>query len=151
MHFVDCKQPPDPRNPQDPCASFGVLKYAFTELLLEVVNVSFGATPPTYEEIIKLDRRLRDYSIPCVFIDHTLLELTRAGHSPLFQVDGINLEPGKSRPPLPPNPPLGHALQSHALPMLRENALLYMHRSFFAKALGEHPDDPFQVGTRSCA
>lgn len=64
--------------------------------------------------------------------------------SPLFQVTGIN-DDGNPRPALPPNPPLALALQSHALPVLREIALLYMHRSFFAKALNEHPEDPFQV------
>ncbi|KAG8884094.1 hypothetical protein FRB98_002619 [Tulasnella sp. 332] len=126
MHFVDCKQTPDPQNPDDPCASFGPLKYAFTELLLNVINVSFGATPPSYDEILKLDRRLRDYYIP-----------------PLFQVAGIN-EDEKPRPTLPAHPPLALSLQSHALPMLRENALLYMHRSFFAKALNEQPEDLLQ-------
>lgn len=64
MHFVDCKQTPDPQIFDDPCASFDGPKYAFTELLLEVVNACFGATPPTYEDIMKLDRRLRDYYIP---------------------------------------------------------------------------------------
>ncbi|KAG8951810.1 hypothetical protein FRC04_005502 [Tulasnella sp. 424] len=126
MNFVDCKQTPDPQIPDDPCASFDPLKYRFTEILLDVINASFGATPPTYDQILRLDRQLRDYYIP-----------------PLFQVAGIN-EDGKPRPQLPPNPPLGLALQSHAVAMLRENALLYMHRSFFAKALGEHPDDPFK-------
>ncbi|KAG9031862.1 hypothetical protein FRB95_002135 [Tulasnella sp. JGI-2019a] len=126
MHFVDCKQTPDPQNPDDPCASFGSLKYAFTELLLDVINVSFGATPPSYDDILKLDRRLRDYYIP-----------------PLFQVAGIN-EDEKPRPTLPRHPPLALALQSHALPMLRENALLYMHRSFFAKVLNEQPEDLLQ-------
>lgn len=63
---------------------------------------------------------------------------------PLFQVAGVNAD-GKPRPQLPENPPLALALQSHALAMLRENALLYMHRSFFAKALSEHPDDPFKA------
>lgn len=126
MNFVDCKQTPDPQLPDDPCASFDPLKYRFTEILLDVINASFGATPPTYDQILKLDRQLRDYYIP-----------------PLFQVAGIN-EDGKPRPQLPPNPPLGLSLQSHAVAMLRENALLYMHRSFFAKALSEHPDDPFK-------
>ncbi|KAG8902476.1 hypothetical protein FRB99_004448, partial [Tulasnella sp. 403] len=126
MHFVDCKQTPDPQIPNDPCASFAPLKYLFTEILLEVINASFGAVPPAYEEILKLDRRLRDYYIP-----------------PLFQVPGFN-EDDKPRAILPPHPPLGWYLQSHALAMLRENALLYMHRSFFAKALDEHPEDPFK-------
>ncbi|KAG9017106.1 hypothetical protein FRB90_001710 [Tulasnella sp. 427] len=126
MNFVDCKQTPDPQITDDPCASFDPLKYRFTEILLDVINASFGATPPTYDQILKLDRELRDYYIP-----------------PSFQVAGIN-EDGKPRPQLPSNPPLSLALQSHAVAMLRENALLYMHRSFFAKALSEHPDDPFK-------
>ena len=64
MNFVDCKQTPDPQRPDDPCESFAPLKYAFTEILLEVINVSFGANPPTYEDITKLDRKLRDFYIP---------------------------------------------------------------------------------------
>lgn len=66
MHFVDCKQTPDPQKADEPCESFAPLKYKFTEILLEVVNVSFGAIPPSYDEIMKLDRRLRDYYIPYV-------------------------------------------------------------------------------------
>lgn len=155
MNFVDCKKTPDPQNPEDPCASFDCLKYAFTELLLEVVNVSYGATPPTYEEIMRLDRRLHDYYIPFVIEfpakRRPLIEINAnrviwflPSIRPLFQVAGIN-EDGKPRPPIPPNPPVALALQSHALTMLRENALLYMHRSFFAKALNEFPDNPSQV------
>lgn len=64
MNFVDCKQTPDPQLPDDPCASFDPLKYRFTEILLDVINASFGATPPTYDQILKLDRQLRDYYIP---------------------------------------------------------------------------------------
>ncbi|KIO25882.1 hypothetical protein M407DRAFT_24844 [Tulasnella calospora MUT 4182] len=64
MNFVDCKQTPDPQIPDDPCASFDPLKYRFSEILLDVINASFGATPPTYDQILKLDRQLRDYYIP---------------------------------------------------------------------------------------
>ncbi|KDQ19099.1 hypothetical protein BOTBODRAFT_483871 [Botryobasidium botryosum FD-172 SS1] len=107
-------------------SSFYRLKYTYTELLLSTLNTAFGAQRPTYETILRLDRRIRDFHVP----DH-------------MRVPGLqemdHVVPNDTEPPT-----LHLTMQRHLLFFVKEITLLYLHRSFFARALTEQPGDPFK-------
>ncbi|TFY72315.1 hypothetical protein EVG20_g695 [Dentipellis fragilis] len=122
MAQVDCQMP----HPKDPTSeqAFHAWKHRFSSDCMSVVHdQAFGAKTPTYATILQLDRKLRACAVPEV------LQIAGFGNS--------------SEPRLgayPESVPL--ILQRHIVLAIREMNLLYMHRSFFARALSDHPKDP---------
>ncbi|KAF8590790.1 hypothetical protein K439DRAFT_1627523 [Ramaria rubella] len=98
-----------------------VWKYQYRSLcLVPVVEEAFGARSPSYATILKLDRKIRDFEIP-----------------PSLQL-GIPPDPDSS------TVSLGLSMQRYMLFCEKETSLLYLHRSFFAQAVCDCPDNPLE-------
>ncbi|KAI0321021.1 fungal-specific transcription factor domain-containing protein [Amylostereum chailletii] len=123
MAQVDCKMPHN----QEPTVeeTFNAWKHRFSSECMAVVHdQAFGAKTPTYATILQLDRKLRAITVP-----------------PALQIAGFGNSSTDGRAgTYPESVPL--ILQRHIVLAIREMNLLYMHRSFFARALGDHPKDP---------
>ncbi|TFK51693.1 hypothetical protein OE88DRAFT_1658274 [Heliocybe sulcata] len=126
LAHVDCKMAhPDD---QDPEQAFHAWKHRFVSECMSVVHdQAFGAKTPTYSTVVQLDRKMRAFPVPAV-----------------LQIAGF----GATAPEQAANSAVGYAesvplmLQRHIVLAIREMNLLYMHRSFFARALSDHPKDP---------
>ncbi|KAK0202818.1 fungal-specific transcription factor domain-containing protein [Desarmillaria ectypa] len=119
-HF-DCKMPHgnDPPDEQ----SYHAWKHRFSSECMNLLHdQAFGAKTPTYATILQLDRKLRAFPVP-----------------PVLQVAGFG-----SSEPRPGGFPqtIMLTLQRHVVLAIREMNLLYLHRSFFARAISDHPKDP---------
>ncbi|THH15615.1 hypothetical protein EW146_g4890 [Bondarzewia mesenterica] len=122
MAQIDCKLP----HPNIPGTeeAFHAWKHRFSSVGMSVVHdQAFGAKTPTYATILQLDRKLRACPVP------PILQIAGFGNSTESQ---LNLIPE----------PVSMILQRHLVLAVREMNLLYMHRSFFARALSDHPKDP---------
>ncbi|KAF8998591.1 hypothetical protein BDQ17DRAFT_1362076 [Cyathus striatus] len=112
LPHVDCKMP-YPTETADELA-FHAWKHRFTsECMNQLHDQAFGAKMPTYATVLQLDRKMRAFPVP--------LSEPRAGGFP----ETIML-----------------TLQRHIVLAIREMNLLYLHRSFFARAISDHPKDP---------
>ncbi|KZV99214.1 hypothetical protein EXIGLDRAFT_725850 [Exidia glandulosa HHB12029] len=101
-------------------ASYRLWNHTFSrECLLKVMDQAFGVTPPAYGTVLRLDRLVREHPIS------ESLRLVNVGH----------VEAGHSTALI---------LQRNTVFALSQKLLLYLHRSFFAKALMEHPQDPLK-------
>ncbi|KAF8899636.1 fungal-specific transcription factor domain-containing protein [Gymnopilus junonius] len=119
-HF-DTKMPhPDDNSDEN---SFNNWKYRFSsECMTLLHDQAFGAKMPTYATVLQLDRKLRAFPVP-----------------PILQVAGF----GNSQPRQGGYPDtIMLTLQRHIVLAIREMNLLYLHRSFFARAISDHPKDP---------
>lgn len=102
---------------------------------------AFGSKVPTYANILKLDRQMRSYPVP------TVLQVPGFGNSePQNGSYGDTVELIMQRHIVlgirETSKVLSSVLvRSVALILLRAD-LLYLHRSFFAKAISDHPQDP---------
>ncbi|KDQ61622.1 hypothetical protein JAAARDRAFT_204099 [Jaapia argillacea MUCL 33604] len=123
LSHVDCKLP----HPTDDSVeqSFHAWKHKFVSDCMSIVHdQAFGAKAPTYATVLQLDRKLRAFLVPNV-----------------LQMAGFGTSQPEMRPDsYPQSVPL--MLQRHVVLAIREMNLLYMHRSFFARALSDHPKDP---------
>ncbi|KAH9479629.1 putative transcriptional regulatory protein C1F7.11c [Psilocybe cubensis] len=118
---LDCKMP-HLENPSDE-QSFNAWKHRFaSECMTLLHDQAFGAKMPTYATVLQLDRKLRAFPVP-----------------PILQVAGFgNSEPRQGGYP----DSVMLTLQRHIVLAIREMNLLYLHRSFFARAISDHPKDP---------
>lgn len=121
LAHIDCRLPHanDPSDEQ----SFHAWKHRFASECMSIVHdQAFGAKTPTYATVLQLDRKLRAFPVPAV-----------------LQVAGFG-----SSEPRPGGFPetIMLTLQRHIVLAIREMNLLYLHRSFFARALSDHPKDP---------
>ncbi|KAH7914632.1 fungal-specific transcription factor domain-containing protein [Hygrophoropsis aurantiaca] len=121
LAHVDCKLPYATDAPDE--FAFHSWKHRFTSECMSIVHdQAFGAKTPTYATVLQLDRKLRAFPVP-----------------PILQVAGFgNSEP---RPGGFPES-IMLTLQRHIVLAIREMDLLYLHRSFFARAVTDHPKDP---------
>ncbi|CEL61942.1 putative transcriptional regulatory protein C1F7,11c OS=Schizosaccharomyces pombe (strain 972 / ATCC 24843) GN=SPAC1F7.11c PE=4 SV=1 [Rhizoctonia solani AG-1 IB] len=104
--------------------SYQRVKFVFARLLLEVLDGAFSATAPSYEKVLKLHRRLREFEGP----PHL--------HVPGFfgnKYEETSLYVDNSL-----------QLERHTTFCVPETILMHLHRSFFARAISESPDDPLQ-------
>ncbi|KAJ7257904.1 fungal-specific transcription factor domain-containing protein [Mycena haematopus] len=121
LAHVDCKLPhgSDPADDQ----AFHAWKHRFcSETMILLHDQAFGAKTPTYATVLQLDRKMRAFPVP-----------------PILQVAGFG-----SSEPRPGGFPdtIMLTLQRHIVLAIREMNLLYLHRSFFARAISDHPKDP---------
>ncbi|KAJ6485924.1 fungal-specific transcription factor domain-containing protein [Mycena sanguinolenta] len=121
LAHVDCKLPHgnDPGDDQ----AFHAWKHRFcSETMILLHDQAFGAKTPTYATVLQLDRKMRAFPVP-----------------PILQVAGFG-----SSEPRPGGFPetIMLTLQRHIVLAIREMNLLYLHRSFFARAISDHPKDP---------
>ncbi|KNZ80133.1 hypothetical protein J132_07123 [Termitomyces sp. J132] len=103
--------------------SYHAWKHRFTSECMNLFHdQAFGAKMPTYATVLQLDRKMRAFPVP-----------------PVLQVAGFG-----SSEPRPGGFPetVMLTLQRHIVLAIREMNLLYLHRSFFARAISDHPKDP---------
>ncbi|KAG6916551.1 hypothetical protein DXG01_006377 [Tephrocybe rancida] len=103
--------------------SFHAWKHRFSSECMNLFHdQAFGAKMPTYATVLQLDRKMRAFPVP-----------------PVLQVAGFG-----SSEPRPGGFPdtVMLTLQRHIVLAIREMNLLYLHRSFFARAISDHPKDP---------
>ncbi|KAF7309613.1 Fungal-trans domain-containing protein [Mycena indigotica] len=121
LAHVDCKMPHSNEPPED--QAYHNWKHRFvSECMVHLHDQAFGARTPTYATVLQLDRKMRAFPVP------QILQVAGFGNSEPrtggFQ-DSIML-----------------ILQRHIVLAIREMNLLYLHRSFFARAISDHPKDP---------
>ncbi|KAH7890671.1 fungal-specific transcription factor domain-containing protein [Phlebopus sp. FC_14] len=118
---VDCKQPHAGDTEDE---SFHAWKHRFASECMSIVHdQAFGAKTPTYAMVLQLDRKLRAFPVP-----------------PNLQVAGFGTS--AMSPESRHQESVMLTLQRHIVLAIREMNLLYLHRSFFARALTDHPKDP---------
>ncbi|KAI6044218.1 fungal-specific transcription factor domain-containing protein [Pisolithus marmoratus] len=99
-------------------------KYRFTSECMSVVHdQAFGAKTPSYATVLNLDRKLRGFPVP-----------------PNLQVVGFGSSANSTESRHQDSVMV--ILQRHIVLAIREMNLLSLHRSFFARALTDHPKDP---------
>ncbi|KZV89930.1 hypothetical protein EXIGLDRAFT_838173 [Exidia glandulosa HHB12029] len=101
-------------------ASFRMWTHRFSkECMLKVMDQAFGVTPLAYGTVLRLDRLIREHPIS------DSLRLVNVGHLEAAEATAL-------------------ILQRNTIFALTQKLLLYLHRSFFAQALLEHPLDPLK-------
>ncbi|KAK1236733.1 hypothetical protein PQX77_000089 [Marasmius sp. AFHP31] len=123
MSYVDCQFPTDEDVPLDkdgkPLVSFYQWKYEFCrDIFSQVIELTLTAEPPNYETILDLDRKVREKSLP--------------PHLNMF------MNPGDE------NCTPSTYMRGCLLGLYRAVTLLYIHRSFFAQAMLDHPINPLR-------
>ncbi|KAJ8522709.1 hypothetical protein ONZ45_g713 [Pleurotus djamor] len=121
LAHVDCKMPHI--NDTSDEQSYHAWKHRFSAECMSILHdQAFGAKTPTYATVLQLDRKFRAFPVP-----------------PILQVAGFGQS--ESRPGGYPET-VTLILQRHIVLAIRESNLLYLHRSFFARAVSDHPKDP---------
>ncbi|KAJ3753187.1 hypothetical protein EV360DRAFT_53880 [Lentinula raphanica] len=119
LPHIDCKMPyPNIDSAEDQI--FHAWKHRFVSECMNLLHdQAFGAKTPTYATVLQLDRKLRAFPVPSV-----------------LQVAGF----GSSEPmPTGMQESSMLTLQRHIVLAIRE---MNLHRSFFARAISDHPKDP---------
>ncbi|CAE7233173.1 unnamed protein product [Rhizoctonia solani] len=104
--------------------SYQRVKFVFARLLLEILDGAFSATAPSYEKVLKLHRRLREFEWP-----------------PHLHVPGFLGNKYKETVLYVDN---SLQLERHTTFCVPETILMHLHRSFFARAINESPEDPLK-------
>ncbi|CUA70642.1 putative transcriptional regulatory protein C1F7,11c [Schizosaccharomyces pombe 972h-] [Rhizoctonia solani] len=104
--------------------SYQRVKFVFARLLLEVLDGAFSATAPSYEKVLKLHKRLREFEGP-----------------PHLHVPGFFGNKYKETALYVDN---SLQLERHTTFCVPETILMHLHRSFFARAINESPHDPLK-------
>ncbi|KAJ7636037.1 fungal-specific transcription factor domain-containing protein [Mycena polygramma] len=103
--------------------SFAGWKHGWVSECLSVVHDQvFGARAPTYTTVRELDKKVRNYYVP-----------------PSLQVPGFG---GSKVTTELERPTVELTMQRYCSFAIKEIALFYMHRGFFAQALEDNPQDP---------
>ncbi|KAF7317961.1 Fungal-trans domain-containing protein [Mycena kentingensis (nom. inval.)] len=119
LAHVDCKLPHSNEPPDD--QAYHNWKHRFvSECMVHLHEQAFGARTPTYATVLQLDRKMRAFPVPQILqvAGFGSAEPRSGGFS-----DSVML-----------------TLQRHVVLAIREMNLLYLHRSFFARAISEHKD-----------
>ncbi|KIJ20777.1 hypothetical protein PAXINDRAFT_165615 [Paxillus involutus ATCC 200175] len=121
LSHIDCKLPYSGEIGDE---SFHAWKHRFASECMSVVHdQAFGAKTPAYPTVLSLDRKLRAFPVP-----------------PNLQVAGFGNSP--TSPETRHQEDVSLILQRHIVLAIREMNLLYLHRSYFARAVTDHPKDP---------
>ncbi|KAJ3547759.1 hypothetical protein NM688_g5369 [Phlebia brevispora] len=120
LAFVDCEFPKDPEELTDAEGhkewGFHPWSWQYTKLLHQVMTTAFGAKTPPYSTVLELDRKIRDFPVPWR----------------LRIKCGMNEES---------EPTKAIFMQRWFVMSCKEATLLNLHRSYFAQALNEMPQD----------
>ncbi|KAL0582042.1 hypothetical protein V5O48_000100 [Marasmius crinis-equi] len=121
--YVDCEFPTNEEIPVDkdgnPLISFYQWKYEFCrDIFSQVIELTLTAEPPNYETILDLDLKVREKTLP--------------PHLNMF------MNPGDEQ-----CTPFTY-MRGCVLGQYRSVTLLYIHRSFFAQAMLDHPINPLR-------
>ncbi|KXN92406.1 hypothetical protein AN958_07024 [Leucoagaricus sp. SymC.cos] len=123
LSHVDCSQPYLGDEISHDEALVHAWKHSFTSKCMSALHdQAFGARGSTYTTTLELDYKIRAFPVPTI--------LTRSGQ----------LETN----PLGSSTALILTLQRHVVAAIRESSLLYLHRSFFARAIRDYPANPLR-------
>ncbi|KZP27871.1 hypothetical protein FIBSPDRAFT_948119 [Athelia psychrophila] len=119
LSYVDCEFPTYGEEGYD--AQYSSWKYAFMrDVLGSIVKLTLAAAPPSYKSILELDRKVRDMVLPPALNTSLQSEDTQTYIS------------------------AGMHMKSCLLSQFRSFSMLFIHRSFFAQALLDHPENPLR-------
>ncbi|KNZ78888.1 hypothetical protein J132_09134 [Termitomyces sp. J132] len=117
LTYIDCSFP-EPKDGESSEVSIWQCRFA-AECVAEVTSRTLTAEAPTYATIIELDKKVREFPLP----------------------EGIKVQGGTTRGG---GEDLAGSFQRCVLDHIRETVLMYIHRSFFAQAIIEHPANPLK-------
>ncbi|KAI8981352.1 hypothetical protein BD414DRAFT_419588 [Trametes punicea] len=123
LDFVDCEMPKEPdlvSVDQDRReVGFHLWAWQYTRVLYSVMTTAFGAKQPSYDKVMELDRKVRDFPVP----------------------SSLRVRCGVVE-----NPPPTMALNMQRLlaTLFKETTLLNLHRPYFSQALNDIPEDPLK-------
>ncbi|TRM70061.1 fungal-specific transcription factor domain-containing protein [Schizophyllum amplum] len=125
LSYVDCEYPFDQEatlNPAgEPESGFWRMKHTYArDVFMPVIGVTLSARPQPYAAVLDLDKRVRGIDFPTSFRPY--VTLAEAGPAE-FHSSALSL--------------MGFYASQH-----RTVTMLYLHRSFFAQALLDHPSNP---------
>ncbi|EIN12123.1 hypothetical protein PUNSTDRAFT_96824 [Punctularia strigosozonata HHB-11173 SS5] len=132
--YVDTHYPMDPdtrvnkEGIMEPGYSSWSYRFA-AECLSDVARRTLGVDAPSYDTILDLDRKIRDFPIPGKLSTPSTDGQYPQQHRPSPPKDG------RSMP---------EDLQRFVLSHTKEVILLYIHRSFFAQAIVDDPENPLK-------
>ncbi|KAG5644077.1 hypothetical protein DXG03_009167 [Asterophora parasitica] len=123
LSYIDCELPVDDEATLDENGNvlkgFYQWKYEFTkEIMTTVTELTLTAEPPNYQTVLDLDRKVRAKSLP--------------PHLNMF----LSPEDRNCSPSV--------YMRGCILAQYRTVTLLYIHRSFFAQAMLDHPANPLR-------
>ncbi|KAF7975557.1 hypothetical protein HWV62_9243 [Athelia sp. TMB] len=119
LSYVDCALP-HVEAQTDPEAQFWKWKYQFNKNVFgTVLELTLGAKSPEYKIILELDRKVRDMPVP-----------------PALNIFRRTINPDEMS--------LNVVMKSGWLAIIRSITLLYIHKSYFARALIEEPANPLR-------
>ncbi|KAI0332681.1 hypothetical protein GY45DRAFT_1368915 [Cubamyces sp. BRFM 1775] len=127
--YIDCKFPTPVSTPEDeegeePEAAFETWGFRFAmQCVSEVASKTLTSEAPSYEVIMELDRKVREFPIP---------------------PDAAAMQEDLETPPDCEPPPLQESMIRFVLAHSREVILLFLHRSFFAQAIMDCPRNPLR-------
>ncbi|KII94752.1 hypothetical protein PLICRDRAFT_96595 [Plicaturopsis crispa FD-325 SS-3] len=121
LSYVDCEWPEDKDQTIDKDGNHvpGVWawRYMFAkEVLAPITEKTLTAVPPKYETILELDRKIRELMVPPQLRNFS---------------DNQHITPS-------------FYLQTRVISHFRSISMMYLHRSFFAQALLDHPANPLR-------
>ncbi|KZP21360.1 hypothetical protein FIBSPDRAFT_1044290 [Athelia psychrophila] len=120
LSYVDCDFPTG-EDLEDSDAQYWKWKYQFIrDVFGSVLKLTLAATPPSYKAILELDRKVREMVIPPA-LNVFLRAEDEEGH---FDA--------------------GLYMKGSLLSQMRSYSMLFIHRSFFAQALLDHPENPLR-------
>ncbi|KAF9460589.1 hypothetical protein BDZ94DRAFT_1299782 [Collybia nuda] len=124
LSYVDCEFPIDEEatlsDAGEVLNGFWRMKYTFgRDMFFAVAEATLTATPPNYATLLNLDRKVREITFPTSFKPYVLRE---DGEREYFS-SSLSLQ--------------GFYASQH-----RTVTMLYLHRSFFAQAMLDHPSNP---------
>ncbi|KAJ7593118.1 fungal-specific transcription factor domain-containing protein [Mycena floridula] len=125
LSFVDCEFPTDEEATLSQTGEvqygFWCMKYTFArDIFMPLVEATLAAKPPSYATILDIDKKVRAITFPDSFKAHAKLE------------DGVSQFYSSSL-----------SLRDFYATMYRTVVMQYLHRSFFAQAMLDHPNNPF--------
>ncbi|KAG6853336.1 hypothetical protein C0991_005163 [Blastosporella zonata] len=124
LSYIDCEFPIDEEatldNKGEIQNGFWRMKYIFgRDLFLSVADATLVAKSPDYSTILDIDRKVREIPFPTTFKPYASRQ------------DGDEIYYSSS-----------HSLQGFYASQHRTVTMLYLHRSFFAQAMLDHPTNP---------
>ncbi|KZP21364.1 hypothetical protein FIBSPDRAFT_740823, partial [Athelia psychrophila] len=119
LSYVDCAFPTCGEDDFD--AQYWNWTYQFMrDIFGSVLKLTLAAAPPSYRSILKLDRKVREMVLP------SALNVFLQTNGPQTYVSA------------------GMHMKGCLLSHFRSFSMIFIHRSFFAQALLDHPDNPLR-------
>ncbi|KZP18375.1 hypothetical protein FIBSPDRAFT_829421 [Athelia psychrophila] len=119
LSYVDCAFPMCDEDDYD--AQYWNWKYQFMrDVFGSVVKLTLAAAPPSYKLVLELDRKVRDTVLP-----PALNVFLRTEDAQMYVSARVHMK-------------------SFLLSSFRSSSMLFLHRSFFAQALLDHPESPLR-------